>query len=261
MDEPALTAILILPDAPSTSAALAECLRAEDFRVHEPESDREAIRLAALRPDLILLADPPEADAANPLESRLRAIVPDCVLARVPVPPSGSAEGPGPEAPVVLAAVLKGMLGERRNAAEAAENRAAEEEIAALERDVFSVDRLEAEASTSLASPPFRPLRVGQPERFAEAAAEFGRILERGLEQKAFRVEHDLTGGLRMLAERLARSSCGPRDVIEIHATTLKRKTFGVAAARARAYTEEGRMLVLELMGHLVAIYRRGPSP
>jgi hypothetical protein len=49
---------------------------------------------------------------------------------------------------------------------------------------------------------------------------------------------------------------CGPRDAIEIHTNALKLRIKGTPAEKAQAYLEEGRILVVELMGHLVSYYR-----
>jgi len=51
-------------------------------------------------------------------------------------------------------------------------------------------------------------------------------------------------------------------SAIEIYGTALKSRSAGAPPARARAYLDEGRLLVLELMGHLVSYYRdRPPEP
>ena len=47
-----------------------------------------------------------------------------------------------------------------------------------------------------------------------------------------------------------------PRDVVEIHSTALKRKSNGAAPQRAQAYVQEGRLMVLEVMGYLASYYR-----
>lgn len=66
----------------------------------------------------------------------------------------------------------------------------------------------------------------------------------------------DISGNLRSIAEQMGFLKAGPRDVVEIHSTALQRKTRDVPSAKARAYLEEGRMIVLELMGYLSSFYR-----
>ena len=58
------------------------------------------------------------------------------------------------------------------------------------------------------------------------------------------------------MADELGFLKAGPRDVVQIHRAVLKKKTREVVIAKAQAYAEEGRLLALELMGHLVSYYR-----
>ena len=59
------------------------------------------------------------------------------------------------------------------------------------------------------------------------------------------------------MGEQLGRLKAGPRDVVEIHTIALKDKgNNNVPHPKTQAFMEEGRLLVLELMGHLVSYYR-----
>ena len=58
------------------------------------------------------------------------------------------------------------------------------------------------------------------------------------------------------MAEELGLLKAGPRDVVEIHSTALKEKRHKVTPQKAQAYAEEGRLMALQLMGHLVSYYR-----
>ncbi|MCX8070177.1 MAG: hypothetical protein N2738_06710, partial [Thermodesulfovibrionales bacterium] len=48
----------------------------------------------------------------------------------------------------------------------------------------------------------------------------------------------------------------GPRDLIEIHTTALKQLSKGMSSERAQAYVNEGKIMLIELMGYLVNYYR-----
>jgi hypothetical protein len=48
----------------------------------------------------------------------------------------------------------------------------------------------------------------------------------------------------------------GPRDLVDMHGLALKIKTREVTPQKMGAYVEEGRFLILELMGYLAAFYR-----
>ena len=43
---------------------------------------------------------------------------------------------------------------------------------------------------------------------------------------------------------------------MEIYVSALKRRTQDATALKAQAYLEEGRIMTLELMGHLTSYYR-----
>jgi hypothetical protein len=58
------------------------------------------------------------------------------------------------------------------------------------------------------------------------------------------------------IADRLGFLRAGPRDVVDIHITALKEKSSGATPQKNKAYAEEGRIKVLELMGLLVSYYR-----
>ena len=44
--------------------------------------------------------------------------------------------------------------------------------------------------------------------------------------------------------------------MVDIHSAALKKITNGINPLKAQAYVEEGRLAVLELMGHMVSYYR-----
>ena len=67
---------------------------------------------------------------------------------------------------------------------------------------------------------------------------------------------HKQIENLYNIAEELGYLRAGPRDVVELHSSALKRKTGVVSHVKAQAYVEEGRVTLLELMGHLVSYYR-----
>lgn len=100
------------------------------------------------------------------------------------------------------------------------------------------------------------PLRQFSPQAFHELASFYDRLLESGVQSQEYRVDSKLPGELRRLAARLGDLRAGPRDVVELHTTVLKRKLGAASRGRKRAYNEEGWFLVLELMGYLADFYR-----
>lgn len=101
------------------------------------------------------------------------------------------------------------------------------------------------------------PLQEHNPGLFQEFVASYEELMERALEQREFRVHHPLSEELQVLGEKLGALRAGPRDVVEIHSAALKHKRQATALPKMQAYVEEGRLMVLELMGHLASYYRR----
>jgi DNA-binding NarL/FixJ family response regulator len=93
------------------------------------------------------------------------------------------------------------------------------------------------------------------PESFDAFVREYGELLELALGERKQGSAHDAKRVCR-LAESFGNRNAGARDVVEVHRTALTLSAARAAAEDVRAYTEEGRLLVLELMGHLVSYYR-----
>jgi response regulator RpfG family c-di-GMP phosphodiesterase len=100
------------------------------------------------------------------------------------------------------------------------------------------------------------PLREAMPRQFEDMADAYGRILGDSLDQRNFKVDRKTSQALHDLADELGSLSAGPRDVIDLHVTALKQRMDQADREQAAALVEEGRLLVLELMGHVVTYYR-----
>lgn len=100
------------------------------------------------------------------------------------------------------------------------------------------------------------PLSEALPDAFARLERRYGDALDRALEQRAYRVEHDLAAALRSIADELGFLRAVPRDVVEIHTRAMSARADRRNARRFEAYTVEGRFLLLELMGYLASHYR-----
>jgi hypothetical protein len=99
------------------------------------------------------------------------------------------------------------------------------------------------------------PLREVIPALFGELVERVAALLDSRLEQRAYKVGRtpELPGDV---AATLGRNGAGPRDVVDLYKAALEGRTRRAAPRRAQAYVEEGRLLVLELMGDLAAFYR-----
>jgi DNA-binding NarL/FixJ family response regulator len=100
------------------------------------------------------------------------------------------------------------------------------------------------------------PLRAAFPERFAELADEYGEILDRAVEQILQRRPVTFELRLQELASAAAELRAGPRDIVDLHAAVMKQREAEQGAQRMNLYLAEGRVRLLELMGHLVTLYR-----
>lgn len=82
-------------------------------------------------------------------------------------------------------------------------------------------------------------------------------LLEQALEKRGFKVEtNDVSRQLRQMAHEFGRFNGGPRDVVRVYVHALQEKISGIQAQKAQAYTDEGRMLLVELMGYMTAFYQ-----
>lgn len=131
-------------------------------------------------------------------------------------------------------------------------HRQQEEEFRELEQLITGVQ-------TSITAKMFgsETIRNSIPDIFQELVQNYGELLDLALEEQAYKVEHNLSDRLRTLADKLGFLKASPRDVVDIHTTTLRQKNQDVTLAKAQAYVSEGRLMVLELMGYLVSFYRK----
>jgi len=127
------------------------------------------------------------------------------------------------------------------------------------EAEFRELEQLIAGVQTSITAKMFgyETIRNSIPDIFQELVQNYGELLDLALEEQAYKVEHNLSDRLRTLADKLGFLKASPRDVVDIHTTTLRQKNQDVTLAKAQAYVSEGRLMVLELMGYLVSFYRK----
>jgi len=99
-------------------------------------------------------------------------------------------------------------------------------------------------------------VRDALPEVFARLQHEYEIALDLMLEARMRKAEHDISGRLRALGEELGLIGAGPRDAIQLHNLSLKAKSAHSLPQKTQAYLEEGRLLLIELMGDLASFYR-----
>lgn len=101
------------------------------------------------------------------------------------------------------------------------------------------------------------PIKDSLPDIFAELVQQYGELLDLALEERAFKIDHEISEKLRSLADKLGFLKGSPRDVVDIHTKALKGKSKIVNSVKLQVYVEEGRLRLLELMGYLTSYYRK----
>lgn len=95
------------------------------------------------------------------------------------------------------------------------------------------------------------------PDLFQTLVKSYRNALEHAVERQVYKVEYAISRDLSALAEQLGFLKAGPRDVIDLHSQALEIALLESPRHAARFYTDEGRLIALELMGYLVSYYRR----
>lgn len=126
------------------------------------------------------------------------------------------------------------------------------------ERELRSLERLAEPQPANVTAQMFglSPLAQGTPLVFERIVQKYASLLDLALHERAYKVEDTVASELENLAKQIGFLKASPRDVIDIHTTALKIKTDKTNYTKAKAYAEEGRIMVLELMGYLTSFYR-----
>ncbi len=134
------------------------------------------------------------------------------------------------------------------------------ERIKKLEQDLNTLEQLSGVHSTTVTARMFGliPLREAGSEIFEGLVVKFINLLDLSLEQKMYKVEHNISESLRLMAEEMGYLKAGPKDVIDIYSAALrKKKNDKITSRKAMAYADEGKLMTIQLMGFLVSFYRK----
>lgn len=129
-----------------------------------------------------------------------------------------------------------------------------------LQRQEFEIQHLSAMAglpSTSLTAQIIgvKSLHDGHPEVFDSMSTSYGKLLDLAVDTVKYKTEHKLDSDLRAFANQLGILKASPRDLVEIHSLTLKKK-LADSRSLPQFYLEEGRLMVFEILGYLTSFYR-----
>ncbi|MFO0879900.1 MAG: PAS domain-containing protein [Gemmataceae bacterium] len=140
--------------------------------------------------------------------------------------------------------------------------RAAQVQDAAAQASLLSSLRAEVAELRQVVSlsPPSRedqPVGIRQPALLATWGQAFGELLDLALEQRTYRIENQTSNRLRELAGRLGHAGASPRDVIDLYTQAIHSRRNQYPPRKIQPYLEEGRILLVELMGQLASFYRQ----
>ncbi len=82
-------------------------------------------------------------------------------------------------------------------------------------------------------------------------------LMDQALEKRLYKVEYNVSEALREMGEDLGVLKALPRDVVEIHTEALSKKQKEFSPQKFNAFLEEGRFMLIEVMGDLTTYYRR----
>jgi len=126
------------------------------------------------------------------------------------------------------------------------------------EKEILSLERFSSASQTSVTAKTFGfgPVRENAPEVFGEWVERYGKLMAQAVEQRIYKVDYPISEQLRAMGEEIGFLKGGPRDVVELHSTVLRKIRMETTMQKAQAYAEEGRVMVLQLMGYLASYYR-----
>jgi CheY-like chemotaxis protein len=101
-----------------------------------------------------------------------------------------------------------------------------------------------------------RPLKETAPVLFGDMVERYIVLLDKAIERQIFKNQESSDDEIRRMAEEMGTLFAGPKDVLELHMQGLKRRCQAQPPSKLKALTDEGRFLMIELMGHLVSFYR-----
>ncbi|PDW01627.1 PAS domain-containing protein [Candidatus Viridilinea mediisalina] len=145
---------------------------------------------------------------------------------------------------------------QRQMARAASEAAMLRERLEALERELVDVERMSQQEQVVPRRVSAIPLRQRNPSTFGEAVAIYHELLDVALMRQRGIPDAAPESGLRNLGDYLGIQAATPRDVVEIHLAGVRSAGTGAPPIKQQAYLEEGRLMVLELMGYLAGHYR-----
>lgn len=99
-------------------------------------------------------------------------------------------------------------------------------------------------------------LTESNPDFFQELVGRFDELVNESLQLQMYKENTNFSLSISMLANDLGSINAEPRDVIDIYLSAIRTKSQTTGPKKFSYYNSEARLVVLELMGHLVSFYR-----
>ncbi|MFO7803650.1 MAG: MEDS domain-containing protein [Desulfovermiculus sp.] len=109
--------------------------------------------------------------------------------------------------------------------------------------------------SQTAASLGVHPLSQSHPDAYYHLVVSMQKLLNLALEKSVYKIDQGLPKQLKEMAETFGHFQAGPKDLVQVYIQALQAVTQGKNPKMTRAYTHEGRLLLVELMGYLAAFY------
>ncbi len=152
---------------------------------------------------------------------------------------------------------------ERRLSSQQIENQRQQDRVRWLEKalnDLKSMSSAGSATSVTRTISGAGPVRERAPDVFGQLAQNYEALMDDYLQQLVVEAPKPIRE-MKTIAQTLGSLGGGPRDLLDIHLAALETAAVGVNPARSEAYSVEGRLMALEMMGLLVDYYRTGLGP
>jgi len=101
-----------------------------------------------------------------------------------------------------------------------------------------------------------KPLKEYASGHFEKLKSEYAAALEKSIEERFYKVEVKSIGILKDMSAELGSLKAGPGDIIDIHKDVIENKTENSPSEKINLYYEEGRLILIKLMGNLINFYK-----
>ena len=152
-----------------------------------------------------------------------------------------------------------GVIGIVEDITERIEKERAEERVTELENEMNSLKNMLLKKSTKKTADIYGGglLKDTVPDLYRDLVSDYSSLLDHCFDTKVYKKDFDMSDELQKYSEKLGFSKATARDVIEIHNSSIGSLSVDTPYRKTKEYINEGRFLLIELMGYLAMFYRR----